>query len=457
VTPTSTDSGPRAAGKSFDRTVLVAALALGLIAAALFVAVLTQGPKLSAIHTEGSSRLLRIVANQPIASISPDDVVVSPSVPIGVDTAGSVISIRFVRGLPYNTVVTVDIAGIHGQAGGPESNFHYSFTTADTQLFYLDRSATEDRIMRTGLKDTEKTVAFAAPHIQEFAVIGDSFAVVVNNDDGTDSLGVLDAGTGLVETVQLPGAGTISELASTDSRSVLGLIFGSVSPVDGTFDQRLLTMDVSAGRTFIAAVGVGGLPLSVSDWKFIPGSSKAVVAGTDGLVSVVDGLTGMTTSVLGSYGTIGTLSTDGATMTVKKGDDWALIDLTSGAETRLATETIAGRHTYGSDAQELSDGRALEYLSVTNSSADAFVETIVIVDEGNVREVYTAASGTLIMGFSVSPNEQYLSIELNPDLANTEYDGPWANAQPRGIETYIVDMATGDVKRSFAGFDLVWD
>lgn len=41
----------------------------------------------------------------------------------------------------------------------------------------------------------------------------------------------------------------------------------------------------------------------------------------------------------------------------------------------------------------------------------------------------------------------------------TPYDGPFVNSPPNGLETYIVNITTGDTPRSYTGYlyDTTWD
>ena len=61
-----------------------------------------------------------------------------------------------------------------------------------------------------------------------------------------------------------------------------------------------------------------------------------------------------------------------------------------------------------------------------------------------------------IEGFSVSPNGQYVAVNVIPDVAASVSDGYAIGAQSTSITTYFVDLATGVVVSGVAGFDESW-
>ena len=61
-----------------------------------------------------------------------------------------------------------------------------------------------------------------------------------------------------------------------------------------------------------------------------------------------------------------------------------------------------------------------------------------------------------IGSFAVSPNDQFVAVEVTPSVTDAEPDGRRVNGRPTSITTVIVDIETGAVVRTLEGFSPVW-
>jgi hypothetical protein len=83
---------------------------------------------------------------------------------------------------------------------------------------------------------------------------------------------------------------------------------------------------------------------------------------------------------------------------------------------------------------------------------------IVAVDDGTEGRVLyqTPNLAGSIENFHVSPNGQYVAIEVVPVIADSVSDGYGVDPRSTSITTVIVEIATGLVVRSVDGFALLW-
>ena len=58
--------------------------------------------------------------------------------------------------------------------------------------------------------------------------------------------------------------------------------------------------------------------------------------------------------------------------------------------------------------------------------------------------------------FSVSPNDQYVAVEVVPDVGTSVTDGRAVDPQSSDVTTVFVDIASGAIVKSVAGFSVQW-
>jgi hypothetical protein len=267
-------------------------LALTVAALLVFVAVFAvlgynQGPKLSSAQVDTAQvvqqrgQQLRLFANQAVATVTADQVTVTPAAEVTVSSSGDVVAVQFEEPLRYNTDYTVEVTGITSVYVAQESSWSYEFTTVAPDLYYLDRGDDTDRIIRTGLASTDRDVVYEAERIEEYAAFDAALAVVTEAADGTSALALIDA-DGNAEDIRLPGVGVIEQLQSNSTTGMLGFVFtGSDASGAPVYNRTLFTVDLNSGRVFVPVVGVDGQMPEVARWAFVPVSSDILVYGAD--------------------------------------------------------------------------------------------------------------------------------------------------------------------------------
>ncbi len=470
----STDNADTAgdATRPFRRALAITVVALVILVAGFVGLNYLQGPKLSSGSVDAArvvvraGQQLRLFANQSIRDVSKQNVSVSPSVPFTVSTSGAVIAVQFADRLHYATKYSVRVSGVANAFQPRVSTFDYSFTTGAAEIYYLHRAnpaagaGQDDSIVRTGLRGNERTIVYSAPRIQQFVVFAQAIAVTTLADDGTSSLSLVGASSKLVEHIPLPGPGTIDELRGESDAGLLGFVFTSVEAAGAReFNSVLMRVDLTGAHTVAPVPGLSGKPLEVDAWGFLGGSTSIVAQGSDQTVLLIDAAKTGPPVPLGQYTALGRSSPDGKTIVVKDVYGPIAFSLADGTETRIPSLPIAGASTYGGDVVLLGKGTArVQQVAVFDSATGGKYQSYLVYENGpSARVLYqTKDDAGSIEGFSVSPNGQFVAVNVIPDYANSVSDDYPVDAQSTSISTVFIDIASGAVVRSVEGFDESW-
>jgi hypothetical protein len=470
VSRTSTEGEARPRSDARFRRVFAITVTVLLLLVATFVALsYFQGPKLSSAQLDTARAVsqpgqqLRLFANQSIARVKASQVTITPATPFTVSTQGSVVAVQFGERLHYGTTYRVVIRGVSSVYQQRDDAFDYSFTTASASVYYLDRAdpATggEDRILRAGMKGAESRVVYSARHIQDFAAFPAALAVVTIDDDKTSSLSLVSIQSGVVEKLVLPSAGTVDKLQAAPDAGLLGFVFssGDGGP-SAKYSSTLMTVNLSGVHTVTPVLGLNSQPLSVLDWGFLSGSTSVVAQTFDQTVLLIDASKPGASVPLGQYSDLGRSSPDGKKLVV--GDVFGKMAYTiaTGKEKRMQPVAVNGVVPFGGDLELLGTGTdRVQQVAVFDSGTGRFTSYIVYEHAGTSRILYQSPDGKgSLDGFSVSPNGQYVAIEETPDVAASVSDGYVRDARSTSVTTIFVDIGTGAIVRSVAGFAANW-
>ena len=451
MSPTSTDRG-------FRRGVGITLAALLVLCGSLFAIGAVQGPKLSNVQLDvarTATQQVRLIANQAVAPVVESQVEVSPAVPFSVETTGNVIAVVFSAQLDYRTAYTITVSGVRSPARDSESTFESTFRTADATVYYLDRGDDSDRIYASGINPTDRRVVYQADTIMEFAVVGRVLAVVTRNADGIDALSLVQIGTTIVEELVLPDDGWVTQVQASDSALTLGFVLTSIG--DNDYIRTLFTVQLASGRDLVPTLDLQGEPLHVLDWRFRPGTESLVVLDSSRALAVIDPAAPEAQLPLGDYLTISHLSQDGSTVTASDQFGFSTLTIDDLRAERLPPVLIGGEETYQGEAQVLSDGSILETVFNYYVETNRFDSYLVRQDGSTSTPLYgEKGSKAMILQFTVSPNEQYVAIELDPNTDTSQDDGYIGNSRPTTVTTAVVEIATGTIVAEFEGFALRW-
>lgn len=449
---------------SFRRSLTATITLLAIVVAGLAAVNYLQGPRLSSALVDAAGvvkqggQQLRLFLNEPVARVRAAQVSVVPAAPFTVSTSGGLVAVQFTRALNYDTDYRVSIAGVTSLYQDRPASVSYRFHTASPAIYYLNRGQGTDEVVKTGVRSTDRSVVFSAPRIQSFAVFDALVAVVTADPAGVSSL-TLVSSNGLAEHVALPGDGTVDNLGASPDTGYFGFTFTSN---DGRYDSTLFGVDLGATRLLKPVPGVAGKPMQVLDWSFLPHSSQAVVLTADDSLLHLDFARPATVSPLGSFSSLGHVSSDGSTVTVGTASgmgvpEQSVVTIATGAAHVVTPLPLDGVKPFGADLQLLAGGARVQVVSVYSSARNGYVDRLVLDTGGRSKELYrTVKDAGRIDAMSVSPNDQYAAIEVTPNLATATPDGYHVDGRSTSETTYIVDLATGAVVRGVTGFHLQW-
>lgn len=468
-------SGPRAAAaarrtqrlaRSFRRSVVATVGILGLAATGLAIAGAFRGPHLddagvaaeAALERSGQRLVLR--ADQTIDPVDAADVRIVPDIPIEVTSEERAITIRFTGMLRALTEYTVSVA-VTGSATGVEGTLDYTFITPDLDLAVLVRDLEgPDEVRTRTVSGDDATTVFSADRIQEFALLPDGVAAVVLDDTGANGrLVIAPEGEQLTQEVGLPGPGRLQQLRASDATDQLGVIFTSAdsSEPDARLAQLLLFDRLDPSGIAQPVTGLDGEPLSVLDWRFVPGTPYLVVHAFDQSMLLIDTTTADAAPVpIGQHAEMRGFLPGTRQLVVADPLSGSTIDLESG-ETVPLTLPDDGLDEFSYPGKIVALG-ADSYVEVTSRPAPGggFVldYEILRVDAEGIEAIFDPDAGIPIRDICLSPNAQYLAVEVqDPD---GEPDG-YPNVSGRTLSTtYFVDLETGQANRAIAGFASSW-
>ena len=449
--------------RSFRRTFgwTVAAL---LVLCGVFLALgYLQGPKLSSAQVDADAvvtstdQTLRLFVNQSIAPVDSAAVSVEPAAEATASSDGDLVSVQFEQPLDYNTDYTVTVEGVVSPSGGPETTLSYSFTTGEPELYYLDRGVPNDEIIRTGMSSQERSVVFAGEGIQEFVPVGDVVAFTTAAADRTGTLMLANPDTGVSEQVLLPEVGEVADLDATRSGALLGFTISSDDPGPiAAISHTLYTVDLDRGRDVVAVTGLDGEPMRVVGWQFVPGSTTIVAITTESTLVRVDTTTGLVVP-LGGYFEFDRVSADGSRVVVNDTRGSAAVTLSDGTEVRLHPSRINGEQPFIGQTDADAAGNLVAKMVLVGESGASFSSILAFDDGDESRILYqTVDDKGAILDFRVSPNNQFVAVEVQPNVSEFDSDEYVMNPRPQSVTTYLVEIATGAVTRSMEGFEAVW-
>lgn len=439
-----------------------------IVACGVFLGIaVLQGPKLTDVQFDTSAAIARadqsarLFFNQPVVALDADQVSVSPSAGVTVATEGDLVTVQFGSPLLYGTEYTITMTDVRSQSLPTPATVEYRFTTPTPSPFVLDRAdpavGGSDAIVRVGLTGSAREVVYEAPGIESFAVTGQVLAVSSRSAEGTSRLQLVSLHDGAVEDIRLPAPGQITGLAAADTGAVLGFTFTpQVRGDDALGGREVLLLDLEKGRALTPVGDLGGSPLPVTDWVFIPGSSSLLAQGLEQTTYVVGSAPGSEPTPLGRFSEIVSVAQDGRTFLARDALGAVSVSLTDGTQVRIEPSLIQGGMPFVGQAEVLPSGDIIEKAAL--QTTDGRFVVIVAVDDGTEGRVLyqTPNLAGSIENFHVSPNGQYVAIEVVPVIADSISDGYAVDPRSTSITTVIVDIATGLEVRSVDGFGLLW-
>lgn len=469
----STDPVP--ADRRFRRT--LSALLVGLLVLCLgLVAVnVLFGPRLTgtsidtdAVVGQANQRLV-LETNQQLADVTVGQVTVTPASAVQVQTSNDTVVIVFSQPLDYDTAYSVAVTGVTGPFADRVSTLSTSFHTGEAPLYVLTRAPAlpgeltkaPDRIVRTTVGSAETTEVFTAPYIQSFVPVGDELVVVTLADDLTSRLSLV-AADGTSAELTLPGTGTVQDLQASAPTDTVGFRFSSVAGSAGTtYDNTLFLLDLNQS-TLSTVTGLDGYPVQAISWGFMPRRAEIVAQLFDTTLLLLNPTVDDAPIPIGQFPNLDAFAPDGVRIAVSDQERQYVLDLSTGSEDAIVPQDVAGTTPYTAELHFLTGGEGyVQRVAEFDQTTGKVVQYLTLVTGGTGEEssrvVYRPAlTNETIVGFGLSPNDQYLAIQTVPNSETQVSDGYPVNPQATTATTVFVDLATGDLTRSIVGMDPTW-
>ncbi|GAA1697983.1 hypothetical protein GCM10009792_17520 [Microcella alkalica] len=450
---------------------------LGLIFLALGT---LQGPKLSSAQvdparvTEQTGQQLRLFANQPVDALDASVVTVEPAATTSVSVQGELIVVQFEERLRYGTEYTVRVEGVGAPSRPNTSTFEHRFTTSPASVLYLDRDDSGvDEILRADIDGAGRgEVVHAAQGIQHMAPI--ERVIVVARDDGAGGsvLESVDARSGRIERLALPDGVRVDRLIAPRAGTTIALVLSpasaavegesggeaSAAATEGAVAPRSLALlDIGGDRALQPLAGLDGEPLTALGAWFLPAGGLLVHTVDETLVQV-DPAAPETVLPIGAYPTVHGISSDGTRVSAADSFGGVALDLATGEEERINPSLVEGEVAFGGEAALTASGLRVQKVAVADAATGAFATVLVADDGGGVARLLarTIENRGSLGPVLLSPNDQYVVVEVTPDVEAAVSDGRPIEARPTSITLAIIDVESGRLLRTLEGFAPVW-
>lgn len=473
-TTTENPRSARRASRDFVRFLSGTIAILALLAAGLVVANFTQGPRLTASQINLDASIERIgarlslTADQPLVAGAARSVTVDPKTDTTSSVSGNTLIVEFTGILRYNTRYTVTVDGVTGTFNDAASTLRHSFTTPDSRIYALQRdqrldaagAKRPDAVRRTTLRGRgDGEVVFSAPRIQEYAALDAHLAAVTLDGDGKASLEVVSFSGGSTVTVPLPSAGTVSHLRSSPSKHLIGYAFTSDPAARGRhFENTPFTYDLTESSGLPREVtGFDGLPMSVLDLDFVPGTTSLVVQAYSQTLYLVQAIGDASLTPLGIHSEMRGFIPGTRSLVVADPTQGSAIDLDDGKVTTLdlAASVLSEKAYPGKLTLIDGKGRYAQLFLRPTMNANVLNPAITVTgDTGSKIVLAPASEASRVRDFCVSPNGQYLAVETisAEGIADNYSSVPAFSA----MSTVFLDLTTGTSTRGVSGFQPNW-
>ena len=430
-------------------------MSLLVLLVALVYAITQQGLRIrsAAIDTTKATTMhqsLRLQMSQPVQSISPQKLNVTPKTAASVVTNGSSVVVRFQQKLRYRTTYTVtlrDVRNTQNSSNSSVTTVQYSFTTPPARFYYIKHdtkasdgfySTTNDKLMY--VEEKGEKVVLQAPHIDEYIRVGQSIiAVTSSRDRKTYQLKQITTQNNTVTDIATPRFETIRKLRSAPDGVNYGFI-GTTTSDKQMLQSHLYLYDMNTGKQNVVK-NPDGKPMQIYDWYYGLSGTSVIVSSDDMLFSAPIFQEKPIMQPLGQAGILGGISHDGRRIiTTYLNKDREIIDIRNGNRAPLDNETLQTRASIVRFLHN-SPGFVAHMADTVYESRTVKVRSV--QGKYQFQTLYHTKAPSYATDVDTSPNDQYVVISQAKFAHNTK-------------KTVIVDAQSGAIWRELDGDMVTW-
>lgn len=421
-----------------------------------------QGPQLRDVQSDEQSlhqragAFVALRSDRAIEPIDLDQVRITPDAPFALEDDGLSIRLTFDQPLLANTEYLVEVTGVTPAGLGQEGSWSTTFTTGGFDFVFL-REVGDTREVHRAVPGAPGTdVLYRAPGIVSVTPVASVLAVVREVSDET-WLELVDPSTGVAERIVVPPGLEIVDLANASWGTTLVTIANVTERPGGSVFGALVLIDVLGDRTPVVVEGISGDPLSVRSVAVSPQSGEILVWQKNQELVRFNPLTSVVLPV-GTAGELWGFDALGSQALYVDGLGTLSQNLSTGELTRVPRgefEGISLRHQKFALAPS---GLRLHRAQLPGlGEGDPYS----IVTREDSEGIHTLVTGSLdtpgsIGNIALSPNGQFLLVEVNPESSPLGYQGLTAEQIAAGTVIRVVDLGKNTVVGEFPGFGFVW-
>jgi len=223
-------------------------------------------------------------------------------------------------------------------------------------------------------------------------------------------------------------------------------------------EGALAIVDLASEGIVAVVPGLDGAPITTLGAEFLPDGTVMIVHAFDQTVLRVELAGTPLVLPVGQVPEMFGLSTDGTRLTGTDAFGGVVLDLATGVESRLDPSLVDGELAFGGAALLTRTELRVQKVALADV-VTAAVRVLLVADDGSgaSRVLFRTTDDRGSIGvFTISPNDQYIAVEVTPSVADAVADGRLVNGRPTSVTTIVIDLDSGAVVRTLEGFSPIW-
>jgi hypothetical protein len=443
-------------------------LVISLVAASagLFVLGSGQTPQLNNVEvdavlvTERAGQQVRFVADRPLNEVASHQVTVTPNARVSLSVEADVLVVALDERLRYGTEYLIEVRGVSALDSNSTVTFAHRFTTGQASFVYLDRGEDYDEVLRTSLTETSRgDLVYRAEGIQHIAPLDDQLVVARHVPGGTSLLEAI-ALDGSVRTLTLPPNVRIDRFVVPSSGHMLAMTLTSVEIASNSaaLSNALAVVDVAGDGTVRVVLGPDGTPISTITAAFVPDVATVIAHAIDSTLYRVELFSPPLVLPITQIPMMYALSTDGTRVTGSDSVGGLVVNLASTETTRLEASLVDNELVASDQAALTGTNLRVERVTLGATGTDALSQALLTDNGSGFGRVLLRTDDvrSAIGSFVISPNDQFVAVEVAPSVEDADLDRRVVDGRPTSATTIIIDIQSGEIMRTLQGISAIW-